>query len=120
MAILVGLIEAPARKQLLAELVLGRRNGVDLLDAGVSFSFPPAARTDARLLLLGSLPGARSLEAQEYYAHERNAFWRLMGRLFNFESDMPYAERLRRLADNRVGPPSGADGLDTPFPSCSV
>lgn len=67
-----------------------------------SFCFSPAARDDARLLLLGSLPGARSLAAQEYYAHERNAFWPLMGQLFGFEPEAPYAERLRRLAENRV------------------
>jgi TDG/mug DNA glycosylase family protein len=67
-----------------------------------SFCFPPAARWDARLLLLGALPGKRSLEAQEYFAHKRNAFWPIMGRLFGFEPDAPYAERLRSLIENRV------------------
>jgi TDG/mug DNA glycosylase family protein len=67
-----------------------------------SFSFPSVARADARLLLLGALPGKRSLEAQEYFAHKRNAFWPIMGQLFSFDAGAPYAERLERLMENRV------------------
>ena len=67
-----------------------------------SFGLPPVARDDARVLLLGSLPGQRSLEAQEYYAQKRNVFWRLMASLFAVQPDAPYAERLRKLTENRV------------------
>ncbi|MFY9629412.1 MAG: DNA-deoxyinosine glycosylase [Methylocystis sp.] len=67
-----------------------------------SIGFPPAARGDARLLILGSLPGRMSLERQQYYAQPRNAFWPLMGRLFDAGPEHAYAERLRRLAESRV------------------
>ena len=60
---------------------------------------PPAGSTDARLLILGSLPGEASLRAQRYYAHPQNQFWRLLGAAIGEELvGMPYEERLIRLA----------------------
>lgn len=65
-------------------------------------SFPPAAAPDAELLFLGSLPGDESLRQAQYYAHPRNAFWRIMGELFGFDHLLPYGERLAELRRNRV------------------
>jgi double-stranded uracil-DNA glycosylase len=59
--------------------------------------FPPIAAPDARLLILGSLPGQASLAAHQYYAQPQNAFWRIMGALFDAGPDIPYAERAERL-----------------------
>jgi len=67
-----------------------------------SAGFGAAARDDAQVLILGSLPGRESLQRGEYYAHPRNAFWPLMERLFGASPDQSYADRIRRLTENGI------------------
>ncbi len=66
--------------------------------------FPPAMQADARLLILGSFPGEASLAAQQYYAHPRNQFWRLLSAVLDDDlAALGYAQRLARLAQHRIG-----------------
>ncbi len=65
-------------------------------------SFPPLALPDARLLILGSMPGVASLEAGQYYAHRQNLFWRFLGAALDFKSDAPYPERCAALLAARI------------------
>lgn len=64
--------------------------------------FPPVARADARVLILGTMPGVESLRQGQYYAHRANAFWRIMGELFGAGADLAYEQRLDALCDAGV------------------
>lgn len=59
----------------------------------------PVGSDDARLLILGSLPGEASLRTQRYYAHPQNQFWRLLGQAIGENlAALDYGQRLGRLA----------------------
>lgn len=62
-------------------------------------SFPPIADARARILILGSIPGAASLQAQQYYAHPRNQFWPILGELLGFDPAADYAVKTQALRD---------------------
>jgi hypoxanthine-DNA glycosylase len=66
----------------------------------MSEGFPPVSRADARILILGSLPGERSIAEQQYYAHPKNAFWPIMKELFGVQGQ--YQDRLEQLLEHKI------------------
>ena len=58
---------------------------------------PPIIGHGARVLILGNMPSAMSLAAQQYYGNPRNAFWRITGEIFGFDADAPYDDRTAEL-----------------------
>ena len=67
-----------------------------------SSGFPPIVGAGARVLILGSLPSQRSIQATEYYAHPQNAFWRIMGELLGAAPEVSYQQRTASLTSNRI------------------
>lgn len=63
------------------------------------YSFAPISTPSARILVLGSMPGEKSLAAEQYYAHPQNSFWLIMSEIF----DMPvktYAQKTELIRHN--------------------
>jgi double-stranded uracil-DNA glycosylase len=60
-------------------------------------SFPPIIAPGATVLILGSMPGSRSLQLHQYYGHPRNLFWTFMGELAGAHPTLPYAARVARV-----------------------
>jgi len=56
------------------------------------------------LLVLGSLPGEKSLAVSRYYAHPQNRFWYLIGKVIGAELEsLDYEQRLAALLAAKVG-----------------
>ena len=67
-------------------------------------SFPPVVAPDTRVLVLGSLPGEKSLATQRYYAHPQNRFWHLIGTVIGVALEpLGYEERLATLLAVKIG-----------------
>lgn len=64
--------------------------------------FPPVVGRNPQSLILGSLPGRKSLQMQQYYAHPQNAFWKLIEQLFGAASPLPYTSRVKILTDHGI------------------
>ena len=65
-------------------------------------SFPYVISDNSEILILGSMPGIKSLEMQQYYAHPQNRFWKVMGHLCKNKSlhTLDYETRLKTLTNN--------------------
>ena len=67
-------------------------------------SFKPSIDNNSRILILGSMPGVKSLEEQQYYAHPQNRFWKVMSTICN-EQQLPkfaYKTRLKKLLNSNI------------------
>jgi TDG/mug DNA glycosylase family protein len=65
-------------------------------------SFAPIADSNASILILGSMPGIASLNANEYYAHPRNAFWRIMAELLPLDKSATYIQKVEALGSAHI------------------
>jgi hypoxanthine-DNA glycosylase len=65
-------------------------------------SFPPIIDNNSKILILGSIPGVKSLEKQQYYAHPQNKFWKIIFELLNEKFTENYAERINILKKHHI------------------
>lgn len=67
-------------------------------------SFKPSIDNNSEILILGSMPGVKSLEEQQYYAHPQNHFWKVMAHICNVPNlaDCGYQTKLRILLQKKI------------------
>ena len=65
-------------------------------------SFPPLSNPQARVLVLGSMPGLASLRLQRYYGHPQNTFWKIVGEVLGFDPALAYELRTAALIQRGV------------------
>lgn len=66
-------------------------------------SFGPLADGDTEILILGSMPGERSLAAGEYYGHPQNRFWKVVAALVGEEAPIEYDDKKAMLLRSGIG-----------------
>jgi hypoxanthine-DNA glycosylase len=64
--------------------------------------FPPIVGSSPRVLILGTFPGEESLRQNQYYAHPRNLFWEIMGKVCGAGREIEYNDRLDVLRNNHI------------------
>lgn len=68
----------------------------------IKHSFAPISNPNAKVLILGTMPGAQSLALNQYYGHPQNAFWKIMFTLFDMPYSKDYEERKNLLLVNKI------------------
>jgi hypoxanthine-DNA glycosylase len=66
-------------------------------------SFDPIANAETSILILGTIPGDRSLELGEYYGHSRNRFWKILSKITNNDLPLTYSDKKQLLLKTKIG-----------------
>ena len=66
-------------------------------------SFKPIINNKTKVLILGSMPSEKSLEANQYYAFKHNKFWKIMHKLIGVDEEQTYALRCEKLLQSGIG-----------------
>lgn len=67
-----------------------------------SFSFAPITSNDATILILGTMPGTKSLELNQYYGHKQNNFWKFMFTILKEDFSEDYETKKALLQKNKI------------------
>jgi hypoxanthine-DNA glycosylase len=66
-------------------------------------SFSPISNSETTVLILGTIPGDKSLELEEYYGHPRNRFWKIISEITNNELPITYPDKKELLLKTKIG-----------------
>jgi hypoxanthine-DNA glycosylase len=66
-------------------------------------SFDPISNSDTTILILGTMPGDKSIELGEYYGHSRNRFWKIISTITNIDLPLNYSDKKELLLKSTIG-----------------
>lgn len=66
-------------------------------------SFDPISNSDTTILILGTMPGDKSLELGQYYGHSRNKFWKIVSAITDNELPLTYSDKKLLLLKTKIG-----------------
>lgn len=66
------------------------------------YSFAPVLSSASQILILGSIPGAKSLAMNQYYAHPQNQFWKIIFELLAVPYTTDYPQRIAVLQQHGI------------------
>ena len=66
------------------------------------YSFPPIVDENSKVLILGTMPGERSLKLNQYYANPQNQFWKIMTFVTEDNLQTTYKEKTDLLLKNKI------------------
>ena len=75
----------------------------ELTTNNTKFSFDPIENIETTVLILGTMPGDKSLELGEYYGHSRNRFWKIISTITNNELPVNYQDKKQLLLKTKIG-----------------
>jgi hypoxanthine-DNA glycosylase len=66
-------------------------------------ALPPMVHNDTQILILGTMPGEKSIALQQYYANRGNHFWKILLAVLGEPFHTDYDVRMRLLAKHKIG-----------------
>ena len=68
-----------------------------MIERHVKHTFPPAVDAECKILILGSVPSIKSIEADFYYGHPQNRFWKVLSLIYGEDFSNVNKEEKRNL-----------------------
>lgn len=82
---------------------LGKKKQIQKINPTyIKTSFPPISNPGATILILGTMPGDKSLELGEYYGHARNRFWKIISAITNHDLPLAYSGKKELLLKSGI------------------
>ena len=69
----------------------------------IKTSFDPISNSKTIVLILGTMPGDKSLQLGEYYGHIRNRFWKIISTITKYELPLTYSDKRALLLKTKIG-----------------